>query len=310
MWKNLVVGAMLALLAACGGVQVKPAITLPQPLVEKSPGSVGVFYPEELRGRTHDEERRNLKFSIALGSASVSTIDRLLAVLFDRVVTLRERAQLSSIAPPVALAVVPWLDEYSFVTPQEMASREYSVTIRYRFELLDPKGVVVDQLTLTGFGTAPAARLSAAAPLTVATQAALRDLAAKFVVDFPVQDSVVRLLRGETLPPLVGEQQDVAVTLGVFDAPASSTAPPSAPTATAPAPTADPAGGEPPGVPAVAGAPQPRPGPDNPVPSPPEAAAASPAPAAPPANAAGSETAPETPKAPPSPPPAGAPAWP
>ena len=40
--------------------------------------------------------------------------------------TLRERAQLSSIAPPVALAVVPWLDEYSFVTPQEMASREYA----------------------------------------------------------------------------------------------------------------------------------------------------------------------------------------
>ncbi len=290
MWlKKLVVGASLALLAACGGVQVKPAISLPQPLVEKSPAAVGVFYPEELRNRTHNEERRNIKFSVTLGGASVSTIDRLLAVLFDRVVTLNERGQIGSVAPPVALAVVPWLDEYSFVTPQEMASREYSVTIRYRFELLDPKGFIVDQLTLTGFGTAPAAKLSASAPLTLATQMALRDLAAKFIVDFPVQDSVMRLLRGETLPPLVSEQQDLAVTLGVFEAPAA-------------APAVEPAAGTTPeGASPASGAQDSGPSPAGTPASPPEGSAAPVPPQTPPGGAAeAAPPPPETAEPPPS----------
>jgi hypothetical protein len=269
--KKIAVGVCFVMLAACGGVQVKPAMTFPQPLVEKVPGAIGVYYPEELRQRTHSEERRGIKFSVALGGASVTNIDRLLAVLFERVVPLAGRSQVSAATPPVALAVVPWLDEYSFVTPQEMASREYSVTIRFRFELLDPKGATVDQLTLTGFGTAPMAKMSAAAPLTAATQVALRDLAAKFILDFPQQDSVVRLLRGETLTPLATEQDEVAATLGVFEAPpaapgttatpatsevAAAMEPPSA--STTPAASPEP---PPPGAPQPPAAPEPAPAP-------------------------------------------------
>ncbi|MFO1377115.1 MAG: hypothetical protein U1F14_08930 [Steroidobacteraceae bacterium] len=225
LWRRVAVGACLALLAGCGGVQVRPAVTLPTPLVEKTRSSIGVFYPDEFRKRTHSEERRNIKFNVDLGAASIATIDRVLGVMFDRIVPLRERGEVTSVVPPVALVLVPYLDEYSFVTPQEMASSEYAVTIRYRFELLDPKGLTVDQLTLTGFGTAPAGRISTAAPLNVATQTALRDLAAKFIVDFPQQDSVVRLLHGDTLPPLATGQQEVATSLGVFEAPPGDQAP-------------------------------------------------------------------------------------
>lgn len=253
-WKRLAAGACLVVVAGCGGVQVKPAVTLPTPLVEKSPGAIGVFYPDEFRQRTHSEERRKIRFNVELGAASVATIDRVLGVMFDRVVPLEERGRIASVKPPVAMALVPSLDEYSFVTPQEMAGNEYAVTIRYRFELLDPQGLTVDQLTLTGFGTAPAAKISTAAPLNVATQIALRDLAAKFIVDFPQQDSVVRLLRGETLPLLATGQQEVATTLGVFealvDAPAPGAPTPAGGTATA-------ATGEPvaPGAPADAAPP-------------------------------------------------------
>lgn len=218
-WKRLAAGVCVVVVAGCGGVQVRPAVTLPTPLVEKAPGSIGVFYPDEFRRRTHSEERRNIKFNVELGAASVATIDNVLRVMYDRIVPLEERGQITSVKPPVAMALMPSLDEYSFVTPQEMAGNEYAVTIRYRFELLDPKGLTVDQLTLTGFGTAPAGRLSTAEPLNAATRIALRDLAAKFIVDFPQQDSVVRLLRGEALEPLVNGQQEAATTLGVFEAP-------------------------------------------------------------------------------------------
>lgn len=242
LWRRAAAGTCLVLLTACGGVQVRPAVTLPTPLVEKTRGSIGVFYPDEFRKRTHSEERRNIKFNVDLGAASIATIDRVLGVMFDRIVPLRERGQVTSVVPPVALALVPYLDEYSFVTPQEMASSEYAVTIRYRFELLDAKGFTVDQLTLTGFGTAPAGGISTAAPLNVATQTALRDLAAKFIVDFPQQDSVVRLLHGETLPALATGQQEVATSLGVFEAPAGAQPPGASATA---GDTASAAGAEP-----------------------------------------------------------------
>jgi len=246
-WKRLAAGVCVVVVAGCGGVQVRPAVTLPTPLVEKAPGSIGVFYPDEFRRRTHSEERRNIKFNVELGAASVATIDNVLRVMYDRIVPLEERGQITSVKPPVAMALMPSLDEYSFVTPQEMAGNEYAVTIRYRFELLDPKGLTVDQLTLTGFGTAPAGRLSTAEPLNAATRIALRDLAAKFIVDFPQQDSVVRLLRGETLPPLATEQQEVATTLGVFEAPVDAPAAEPAPAGDAASAVA--------GEPAAAGAP-------------------------------------------------------
>ena len=244
MWNRIAVVVCLAMLAACGGVQVKPAVKLPVPLVEKIPGSVGVVYTDEFRKRAHSEERRNVKYSVALGESSVRNVDWLLSVVFERVVPIAERGQIGSATPPVALVVVPALDDYSFVTPQETASGEYSVTIRYRFELLDPRGSTVDQLTLTGFGTAPAGKVSVSAPLNAATQMALRDFAAKFILDFPQQDAVARLLRGETLSPMTREDPEVNVALGVFDSaspsPATSAATPGVPSTEAAAPPVTP----------------------------------------------------------------------
>jgi hypothetical protein len=247
-------------LAGCGGVQVKPGVSLPTPLVDRIPARAAVYYPKELRERAHSEERRNIKYSIALGGASVATLDRGMDALFQDVARVADREAIPALQPQARLAVVPWLDEFSFVTPQETASKDYSVTIRYRFELLDPRGATVDELTLTGFGNAPQAQLSAASPLTAATQFALRDLMAKFVVDFPQQDSVQRLLRGEALTPISRQERQVEITLGVFEpAPAKPAAdaavaepavtpagPAAAPAASEPAPAAPAEGAAPP----------------------------------------------------------------
>ncbi|MGA0103928.1 MAG: hypothetical protein ACO3LH_09475, partial [Steroidobacteraceae bacterium] len=41
--------AGLALLAGCGGVRVAPVTSLPSPLLEPEPVTIGVHYPEEFR---------------------------------------------------------------------------------------------------------------------------------------------------------------------------------------------------------------------------------------------------------------------
>lgn len=276
-------------LAGCGGVQVKPGVTLPTPLVDRIPARAAVYYPPELRERTHSEERRNVKYSIALGGASVATIDKGMDALFQDVARVADRDAVPALQPAARLGIVPWLDEYSFVTPQETASKDYSVTIRYRFELLDPRGATVDELTLTGFGNAPQAKLSASSPLTAATQLALRDLMAKFVVDFPQQDSVQRLLRGESLTPISRQEQQVEVALGVFEPAAAKPAegaaapaepaPPAdaAPTATPPA-AAPPTAAPPAEAPPLGPLPPAAPPADPPAPAAPAAGAGEPPP--------------------------------
>ena len=63
-----------------------------------------------------------------------------------------------------------------------------------------------------GYGSAPSTGIKSEAPLFAATQAAMRDAAAKFLVQFPEQATVKRLLKGETITPLaeLKAQQDAA----------------------------------------------------------------------------------------------------
>jgi hypothetical protein len=87
------------------------------------------------------------------------------------------------------------------VTARETGGRYYAVTIRYRIELYSPTGEKVDSLTLTGYGNALAKGISSGKPLTEASRAAMRDAAAKFLVQFPEQSTGLALAKNEALVP-------------------------------------------------------------------------------------------------------------
>jgi hypothetical protein len=60
---------------------------------------------------------------------------------------------------------------------------------------------MLDSYTLTGYGNALAGSMSPEGPLTRATLAAMRDAAAKFLVQFPDQPAALRLAQNEALAP-------------------------------------------------------------------------------------------------------------
>jgi hypothetical protein len=91
------------------------------------------------------------------------------------------------------------VDQYSFVTARETKGRYYAVTIRYRINLYTPEGEKVDSYTLTGYGNSLAAGMSGGKPLTQATVGAMRDAAAKFLVQFPDQPAGQQLARNEAV---------------------------------------------------------------------------------------------------------------
>jgi hypothetical protein len=93
----------------------------------------------------------------------------------------------------------PRIDQYSFVTSRETGGRYYAVTIRYRILLYTPEGEKADTLTLTGYGNALAGGMSSGSPLVHASMAAMRDAAAKFLVQFPEQPVGKQLARNEAV---------------------------------------------------------------------------------------------------------------
>jgi hypothetical protein len=191
------------LLAGCGGMAIKPeSPQMPPPLVVSFPASVGVHYDDDFRQYVHDEERWGAKWQVTLGESHVVMMNDLLRMAFARVAQVRDP---KSPQDNASLDVVfqPNIDRYSFITPRDSGGGFFAVTIRYRLEVFAPDGRLADTLTITGYGGAPATGFSSSKPMILATQAAMRDAAAKFLVQFPEQRLAKRLRAGE---PLVQEQ--------------------------------------------------------------------------------------------------------
>lgn len=192
------VAAVTATLAACGGVQIKPAAVLPKPIVVTMPARVGLVVPAETRNYTHSETRWGVDWTVQLGEGHRNLM---LEVLKDEFSEVREYKDMEAAraAPDLKVIFEPTIENYSFVTARETGGRYYAVTIRYRINLYSPAGEKVDSLTLTGYGNALAKGITSGKPLQQASVAAMRDAAAKFLVQFPDQAAGEHLARNEAV---------------------------------------------------------------------------------------------------------------
>jgi hypothetical protein len=197
--RNLsVLAAGAATLTACGGVEIKPSSTLPKPIMQAMPAHVGLVIPGDMRDFTHSETRWGVDWTVALGEGHKNLMAQVLKESFAEVREFRDIEEAKA-APGLKAIFEPRIENYSFVTARETGGRYYAVTIRYRIELYSPAGEKVDSLTLTGYGNALAKGISSGKPLTEASRSAMRDAAAKFLVQFPEQSTGLRLAKNEPL---------------------------------------------------------------------------------------------------------------
>jgi hypothetical protein len=185
------------LLAACNSVRVAPEGVLPKALVQPMQAHIGLVLDDELRHFKHEETRSSADWSVDLGpgheqllkavfGASFASVD-----VFHNVDEARAASGLQGI-------FAPHIEQYSFASARETGGIYWAVTIRYRIGVLSPQGEPADSLTLTGYGSAGDAG-RAAPSLVNATRAAMRDAAAKLLVQMPRQPVAERLVAGETL---------------------------------------------------------------------------------------------------------------
>ncbi|MEJ0099666.1 MAG: hypothetical protein WDO12_07990 [Pseudomonadota bacterium] len=187
--------AALGLLAGCG-VRMQPDYEMPQPMMKPMAAKVGLLIDEPLRKYTHEETRAGGNWKINLGPGHDHLFRSMFGASFQplQVFTDIDAAR----AAGMQVIFEPGIEQYSFVTANETASGYWAVTLRYRIVVLDPTGNAVDSFSLTGYGSAYGER-GAESSLTAATRSAMRDAAAKFLVQMPRQALSQKLLAGQSV---------------------------------------------------------------------------------------------------------------
>lgn len=215
----------LGLLTACTATKLETKAQLPPPLLEQLPVRVGIYYSKEFREYKHLETRGTIDYEVNLGPAHVTNLDWLLKAMFRELVPVDDPTKVSGISPPLAFVLEPKFEEYSFLTPKDVAGEAFIVTIRYLLTVYDGNGARIDSFTFTGYGREKAHTLASKEPLAVATQRAMRDAGAKVAVELTDQDSVRLLLRGAGSPLPVSPPAPPA-TLKRPEQPAAAPEPP------------------------------------------------------------------------------------
>jgi len=201
-FRSLAVAPLVSLLlAGCGTTAVAPRTELPPPLIDRLPVRVGIYYSKEFREYVHKEKRGDVDYEVTLGPAHVQNLDWLLNAMFGEVVPVEDPTRVADIQPPLTMVLEPKFEEYSFLTPRDVAGDAYIVTIRYLLTVYDGSGGRVDAFGFTGYGRESSGSLGSEKPLKLATQRAMRDAGAKVAVEFTDEESVRLLLRGAMQPP-------------------------------------------------------------------------------------------------------------
>lgn len=232
--------ACVVTLAGCGGVQIKPQPVIPKALIEPIPVAVGLVIAGDMRNYKHSETRWGTEWNIELGSGHARLVADTFKAAFRSVKEFSD-VQSARASPDLKAIFEPRIEQYSFATARETGGRYYAVTVRYRINMYTPQGELADSFTLTGYGNALAKGMSSGKPLEQASVNAMRDAAAKFLVQFPTQPAGERLARNEAVivePKTTSASTDSAGIEAVpIEEPPSETTPvPPAPTPPVPTP--------------------------------------------------------------------------
>jgi hypothetical protein len=223
----------LILLSGCTATRLTTQAQLPPPLLEKLPVRVGVHYSKEFAEYIHKETRSQIDYEVTLGPAHVTNLNWLLNAMFAEVVQVDDPAQVALMRPPLLFVLEPKFEEYSFLTPKDVAGEAFIVTIRYLLTLYDGNGSRVDSFTYTGYGREKARTLASKEPLALATQRAMRDAGAKVAVELTDQEAIRLLLRNPAEPmpakPSVQMSPVSDTSPATAPPPAAETPPPSPP---------------------------------------------------------------------------------
>ena len=186
----LLLGSVL--LASCGVNEVVVKGQFPQPVLEKLPITLGVYYDPEFREHAFFDQassRGESDWVVRTGAAQTQMYNILLGGMFEDIVLLNELPRKDRVKAVgeagVDAVLVPHVDELQYSIPRHTKINVFEIWIRYRYQLYAPDGELLGEWTMTSYGKTPTAFLQTAeGAVNLAAVVALRDAGANFAMNF------------------------------------------------------------------------------------------------------------------------------
>lgn len=180
---------LAGMMAGCSSSVTLPTPTIPAPLIDPIPMSVGLRMPSNFQAFIHEEKvYGKQEWSINLGRSNAALFEQLLKYMFARVtiVAANDDPQLL----PIDALIEPSIDAFEFSTPDQSNTDAFAVWIRYRIKVYDRTGKLVSNWPVSAYGKSQTTTLGSSEALQRAAVLAMRDAAALMIMKF---DTVTRI---------------------------------------------------------------------------------------------------------------------
>ena len=220
--RTALTGIILAgLLSGCGANVTLKTPTIPEPLLEQIPMSVGLRMPPNFQQFIHEEKVYGREeWSINLGRSNAALFEQLLAYMFAEVTVLGPDDD-PQLMPLDALIEVS-IDAFEFSTPEQSNTEAFAVWIRYRMQIFDSLGNSASTWTVSAYGKSQKEGMGGSKSLQRAAVLAMRDAAALILLQMDKSTKIGELANGPLdlsdieMTADAGTDEEDTVSFGIF----------------------------------------------------------------------------------------------
>ena len=188
---------LAVLISGCASSVKLVTPTIPAPLTDKIPISVGLRMPANFDHFVHEESVFGREeWTIDLGNSNSALFKQLFGHMFDRVTVVAATDDPKLMG--IDALVEPSIDAFEFSTPAQSNTDAFAVWIRYRIKVYDQAGTLVSNWPVSAYGKSQTTAMNKSDALRRAAVLAMRDAAALMVIKFDEVTGIGKL--GNSVP--------------------------------------------------------------------------------------------------------------
>ena len=188
---------LAALISGCASSVTLVTPTIPVPLTDKIPISVGLRMPANFDRFVHEESVFGREeWTIDLGNSNAALFKQLFGHLFDQVTVVAATDDPELL--DIDALVEPSIDAFEFSTPEQSKTDAFAVWIRYRIKVFDQSGTLVSNWPVSAYGKSQTTAMNKSDALQRAAVLAMRDAAALMIIKFDEVTGIGKL--GNSVP--------------------------------------------------------------------------------------------------------------